>query len=306
MSGETQGVEAQVYDQLAERAQKHFGDSALSVIVRVGDYDPEREPHNFDNVFFDARPNLSTPILFRGLASGLSGQSPRAVTEGVVRPFEPRVEELAERAEERKLMVITGHQTMFEPAFAVYGLQRAIARHTGRSYADMARATHLIAARSLATVDVLGRWPLTSIGRQLTNLYYTFPASENYRGDGSIPLEFQRANNARMLDQFAANTAQPGTIGILSASGTTEKKNDEGVYVIPRIRGDESRGTMGVLLQGWDILPVGGIYKHGLAAELGEIIPAEEVTPDAIHAAMEEVIAPSRGRHGVPTVYAEA
>jgi hypothetical protein len=203
-------------------------------------------------------------------------------------------------------MVITGHQTLFEPAFAVYGVQRAIARYTGRPYGEMARATHLMAARALSTVDVLGRWPLTSIGRQLTNLYYTFPDSANYRGEDSIPAAFQRDSNARMLARFAENTSQSGTLGVLAASGTTEKKNAEGVFVIPRIKGDEERGTMGVLLKGWDVLPVGGIYKHGLVAEPGEIIPAEEVSPDIIHAAMEDVVADSRGRHGVPTVYAEA
>lgn len=306
MSVEAQGVEAQVYEELAARAQKHFGSTALGKIVRIADYDPERETHNFDNVFFDARPNGLTPLLLTALATGVSGKSPRAVNRRIVDPFEPQIDEIVERMEARKLMVITGHQTLFEPAFAALGLQRAIARRTGHSYADVAQMTHIMAARALATVDVLGRWPLTSVGRQLTNIYYTFPSSQNYRGDDSMPLEFQRANNARMLAEFAENTDMTGVLGVLSGSATNEKKNEAGIYEIPRIKGDETHGTMGVLMQGWDVLPVGGIYKHDLIVEPGRIIPAEDVTPDIIHAAMADVVVASRNRHGVQAVYAEA
>lgn len=307
MSIEVPGVEAEVYEQLTERARKHFGESSLSAIVKVGDYDPSRPSHDFSQVFFEANPNMFTPAIFWGLASALAGKRPRDVREAVVEPFEPQIDDIAASAKDRKLMVISGHQTMFEPAYAVYGLQRALARHTGNSYADMAERTHLIAARALATVDIFGRISLTSVAQQLTNLYYSFPDSVNYRGDDSIPLQFQRASNAAMLEQYGANTGEPGTIGIMAASGTTEKKDQRnGMYVIPRIKGDKDHGTMGVLLQGWDLLFVGGIFKHGLQAEPAQLIPADEVSPDVIHDSMDNVIAASRNAHGVPTVYGEA
>lgn len=305
MSQEAPSVEQQVYDQLAERARKHFGESVFSIVTNIGKYDPSKPTHNFDNIFFEARPNRASDLLLSGLAAGVSRKL--ALNRRLVKPFEPVVDEVAERLEERKLMVITGHQTLFEPAFAALGAQRAVARHTGRTYADVARITHLMAARALATVDVLGRWPLTSLGRQMTNIYYTFPSSENYRGDDSIPHEFQKANNARMLAEFSDRTDTTGILGVLSASGTTEKFDKElGKYVIPRIKGDETHGTMGVLLQDWDILPVGGVYKKDLIVEPGKIIPAEDVTIDVVHAMMKDVIVPSRNRHGVPAIYAEA
>ncbi|MGH7193218.1 MAG: hypothetical protein ACREJM_06740, partial [Candidatus Saccharimonadales bacterium] len=230
-----------------------------------------------------------------------------AVTRGVVEPFEPMVEDLTESIMDRKLMVLTGHQTMFEIPLDAYGVQKAVAAYTGEFYADMAERTHLIAARALATADIFGRIPLTRVAQMLTNLYYSFPATENYRGDDSIPLEFQKEKNAIMLDQFAANTAVTGTLGVMAASGTTENKDKKtGVYMIPRIGGDETHGTMGVLLDGWDLLPVGGIFEHGLQAEPGEIIPAAEVSQAVIHEVMESVIAASRTAHGRPTFYGQA
>lgn len=304
MSVEAPGVEAQVYEQLAERARIHFGESALSAIVKIGDYDPSRPTHDLDKVFFEADPNGFTPAIFGLLSSALTAQTPRGVTRGVVEPFEPMVEEITESIMDRKLMVLTGHQTMFEIPLDAYGVQRAVAAYTGNFYEDMVGRTHLIAARALSTADIFGRIPLTRVAQMLTNLYYSFPATDNYRADGSIPLDFQRAKNAVMLDQFAANTAHTGTLGVMAASGTTEKKDKTtGMHVIPRVAGDRDHGTMSVLLDGWDLLPVGGIFKHGLQAEPGEIIPAAEVSPAVIHEVMESVIAASRTAHGVPTYY---
>jgi len=307
MSAETPGVEEQVYDQLAARARKHFGESILSAIVHINDYDPNKETHDFNNVFFEAQPNSFSLSLLKGLATGVSGKGPRTVRRQLVEPFEPVVDEAVERLEERKLMIVSGHQILFEPAWAAFGLQRAIASRTGRPYQEQVRATHLIAARALATADVLNKWTLTRVAQHLANIYYSFPSSDNYRGDSSIPLEFQRANNARMLDVFAERTDAPGNIGVVAGSGTTEKFDKQrGKFVIPGIKGDENRGTMGVLMQGWDVLPVGGVYRKNLIVEPGRIIPAEDVTPEVIHAAMESVVAASRNRHGVPAVYAKA
>lgn len=300
-------VERQVHGQLVIRARKRFGDSPLmSKLLVTPEYDPVRPTHNFDNVFFEARPNRGTGLLLSVLATAIGHKSPRGIRRALVEPFKPQLDEIAGGLEKRKLAIFTGHQTLFEPAFAALGLQRALAGHTGRPYGDLAKATHLMAARALAVTDVLGRWPLTRVGQHLTNVYYTFPSSDNYR-DGSIPADFQKANNARMLTLFAEQTDQPDTIAAMAASATTDKfDKDLGKYVIQRVKGDETRGTMGVLLQGWDVLPVGGIYKHGLQVVPGEIIPAEEVTVDRIHAAMEDVVVASRNQLGVPAVYAQA
>ncbi|MGH7192675.1 MAG: hypothetical protein ACREJM_03970, partial [Candidatus Saccharimonadales bacterium] len=84
MSVEAPGVEAEVYEQLAERARKHFGESSLSAVVKVGDYDPTRPTHDFDRVLFEANPNGFTPAIFKLLASALTAKTPGAVTRGVV------------------------------------------------------------------------------------------------------------------------------------------------------------------------------------------------------------------------------
>lgn len=305
MTVEQQTVEAQVYGELAAQARKHFGESALSAIVKVADYDPEREAHNFDNTFFEARPNLLTPLLMTTLATAVSGKNPMAVNRRIVGPFLSQIENITERLETGKVMFMTGHQTMFEPGFVTLAVERAVSRQTGLPYAEIVKRTHLMATRALATVDIVSpRWSLTGVARQLMNVYYSFPATQNYRGSSGIPLDFQRHNNASMLAEFTANTAKPGTIGVLAVSGTTEKfDKDRGAFVVPRIQGDEYHGTMSVLLQDWDIVPVGGSFKRDLVAEPGQLIPAAEVTPDVLHAAMEDVIVASRNRHGIKTVY---
>lgn len=307
MSNETQSVEAQVFDELKSYAEGHFEETFLGKILGAGDYDPSRETHNFDNTFFDARPKWYTPKLLTAVACGVTKRGPRALHRLIVEPFEPQAEEIEERLDRGKLMVITGHQNVIEPGLAMLGLQRAVVEQTGKTYAEVANDTHLTAAMALLVVDILGRWSLAGLARQLTNVHGTFPATEKYRAAGTIPLDFQRDSNKRMLSTLAKLTNGRGKIGVMAVPATNETWNKEiGRNVIPRITGDDQKGTMGLLLQGWDILPVGGIFKHGFSIEPSEIIPARDVTPDIIHGVMESVIVASRERHGLPSVYAAA
>lgn len=307
MSIEDQSVEAQVFGELKDYAESHFGESYLGKIVGVGDYDPTRETHNFDNIYFDARPAWYTPKLLTTLACAITKRAPGALHRLIVEPFEPQADEIEERLDRGKLMMITGHQNVIEPGLAMIGLQRTIADQTGKNYAEVAKETHLTAAMAFLVVDILGRWALASLIRQMTNTHGTFPATKKYRETGSIPLDFQRESNKRMLSGLAKLTDARGKIGVMAAPATNEKWDKKiGRNVIPRITGDAQKGTMGLLMQGWDILPVGGIFKHGFSIEPSEIIPAEDVTPDIVHGIMESVIVASRERHGLPSVYATA
>jgi hypothetical protein len=307
MSIEAQSVEAQVFDELKGYAEDHFGETFLGKILAVGDYDPTRETHNFDNTFFNARPEWYTSKLLTGVACCVTKRGPRGLHRLIVEPFGSQAEEIEERLDRGKLMVITGHQNVLEPGLAMLGLQRAVVEQTGRNYAEVANETHLTAAKALLVVDILGRWPLASLARQMTNVHGTFPTTKKYRETGSIPLAFQRDSNKRMLARLAELTDARGKIGVTAVPATTEHWNKKiGRNVIPKIRGDAQRGTMGLLMQGWDILPVGGIFKHGFSIEPSEIIPAKDVTPDILHGVMESVIVASRERHGLPSVYAAA
>jgi hypothetical protein len=298
---EEPAMEEQVWAKLAQNAERNFGQTGFSKILRIADYDPTRETHNFDNVVFDAHPSWYTPLMLTGLAWAVS-RKPFGLDKRIVKPFESQIDEICERRERGKLMVITGHQIIFEPAFALLGLQKAVSRHTGESYAEVARETSVFVARAMAPVDILRKWPLTSLGRQLADVYYTLPRTDSYV---DVPEEFLRRLNMRTLIEFARRNAGSGRLVAMSASATEEKRNERGEYVVNRITGDERSGTMGLLMKGWDILPVGGNYKHDLVVEPGKIIPAKDATPEIMHAAMKDVIVASRLRHGIQAVYPE-
>lgn len=312
MSTEKRSEEAEVFDKLAHYARSHFGESFLGKILTVGEYDPTRETHDFNNTYFEARPKFYTPALLTGLASAITKRPPRgphSLRELTLEPFEPQAEEIAERYSGGKLMAITGHQNVIEPGLIMLGIQRTIMGQTGKSYAEVVESTHLTAAMALLVPDIFGRWSLAGLARQLTNLHGTYPATKKYREDpNGISHAFQHDSNRRMLANYAEITdGAQGVLGVMAAPATNEKWNKElGKNVIPRITGTAEKGSMGLLMQGWDILPVGGIYKHGYSVEPSEIIPAKDVTPDLIHGIMESVIVASRERHGLPSVYAEA
>lgn len=297
-------VEEQVWATLVDHAQRNrqrAGEQTLlSKITEIVDhYNPERETHNFDNVVFDAQAGRLTPFLLTGLAWAVSGK-PFQINQRIVKPFEPQIDEICEARERGRLMVLTGHQTIFEPAFALLGIQKAISKHTGESYADIARDTSVFVARAMAPVDIVLarlRWPLTSLGRQLADVYYTLPRTKNY---ADLPEDFLKQLNTRTLIEFAKRGRQ---LAAMSASATEEKKNEHGEYVINRITGDEKKGTMGVLLRRWHIIVVGGDYKRDLSVEPGKLIPAGEATPDLLHDEMQNVVVGSRLRHGIPAVY---
>lgn len=313
MSIERRSEEAEVFDRLAHYARSHFGESGLlGKILTVGEYDPSRETHDFNNTYFEARPKFYTPALLTGLASIITKRPPRgphSLRQLILKPFEPQAEEITERYSRGKLMAITGHQNVIEPGLVMLGIQRTIMRQTGKSYSEVAQDTHLTAAMALLVVDILGRWSLTGLARQLTNVHGTYPATKKYRQDpDGISRSFQHDSNQRMLTKYAQLTdGAQGVLGITAVPATNEHWDKAiGKNVVPRVTGDAERGTMGLLMRGWDILPVGGMYKHGYTIEPGEIIPAKDVTPDLLHGIMESVIVASRNRHGLPSVYAEA
>lgn len=291
-------MDEMVYCELANKARTHFSESRLGKLAHVSDYDPDKETHNFKNVYFEARPNRMTPVLFGAIAGAVAkSKNPRFVKEHLAKPFEGQVEEAIERLENGSLCIITGHQTMFEPGFIMYGLQRAIQAKTGENYADIAKDTHLIAARALTTVDLFGKWPLISLARQITNIYCTFPRTDNY---GDLPESFKKSHNRRMLAKFLSQTREVGSLAVLSASATTERKNDYGENVVPRVK----EGTMKLLQRGADVWPIGGRFKNGnIVIEPGKIIPADKVTHGIIHDEMERVVVGSRNKYGVPSVY---
>lgn len=285
----------EIYNNLAEKARSHFGESSLSKLVSTSEYDPNRDNHNFDKICFEANPNRCTPALIDSLASAVLKKSVLSTQKSVINPYLPSIEEARHSLEKGRLCVITGHQNLFEPAFAMYGLQRALGK-SGTDYKEAAKNTHIIATRALATVDILGKWPLTSLASQIANVYYTFPATENY---ADIPLDFRKAHNRNTVFEFFFNTKKVGSIGVMSTAATTERRNAQGAYVLKRV----TSGTMSLLQKDWDIWPIGGNFNLNKFKMIpGQIIPSSEVSPDRIHQAMSW-IAETRNENGVKAIY---
>ena len=290
----------QVYDLLVGKAQRHFSDSALAKLVKPSPYDPSRETHNFDNVVFEARPNRLTPSVIKGLACAVAGINPISLNKKIAQPFTGHIDNAMDSLCKGRLAVITGHQTMFEPCFALFGLQVALDKQGYSDYPDIAKDTHLVAARALATVDIAGRWPLTSLARQIANIYYTFPKTDSYK---DIPENIGNSHNRRMLAQLVSKTRPDGSIMVISSSATTEKKNSADYNVVPRV----TDGTLKLLQKNWDVWPIGGSFKSGsLEIRPGSIIPASDVSEDVIHSAMQDVVVASRNDLGIPSIYAQA
>lgn len=313
MSIERRSEEAEVFDRLAGYARSHFGEGGfLGKILTVGEYDPTREIHDFHNTFFEARPKFYTPALLTVLASAITKRPPRgphSLHELIVEPFKPQAEEIAESYSGGKLMVLTGHQNVIEPGLVMLGIQRTIMEQTGKSYSEIAQDTHLMAAMAILVVDILGRWSLAGLARQLTNVHGTYPATPKYRNDpDGISRSFQHDSNQRMLTKYAEVTdGARGVVGVAAVPATNEYWDKAiGRNVVPRVTGDAERGTIGLLMQDWDILTVGGTYRHGYSVEPDKIIPAKDVTPELIHGLVESVIVASRNRNGLPSVYAAA
>ncbi len=283
-----------IYESIAEKATHHFGESPLSRIARVADYDPKKLTHDFTEVYFEADPKFYTTALFDTIASKVMKSSRRQMRKQVVAPFRDTAWEAKESLQAGRLAVMTGHQTMFEPGFAFYGLQRALEK-TGENYGDLARNSHLIVARALSTVELFGKYPLTSLANQITNIHFTFPQTANYK---DIPKDFRSFHNRRTIASFLKETRKIGSIGIVAASATTEKKVD-GILELQPI----TSGTARLFSKDWDILPVGGTFKpDNFDLVPGEIIPASDVNSDRLDEAMDW-IAYTRRKNGVPAVY---
>lgn len=287
-----------IHSELQGHMRRHKEANKLGFLMAVDEPNTESDLFDFEVTHFPTRQKFYTPATLVFLSRALLRTNGRQLGAA----FTDEIDDIEQSVKERRLLLITGHDDMYEPMAAAHGLQYELTRRSGIKKRDLAKKTHVLGVRTTAYGSLFGRFPLIRIAQSECNFHPTFPDNKTYRGkDSKISKDFLATYGNRMLENFRLATAEVGSIAILAASS----KDDElvnGEYVMQRVKHGLIKR---IITTGWDVMFVAG-YKENKKRRLSvsSIIPSAQVNRDVTHAGMSW-IAKQKTSHGRPTVYAD-
>lgn len=302
-----------VHEQLVKLAEARHQESEEG-LMQVAPYDPNSPYHDLN---IDVHPNtrkLSSEALQHMAELLLHNFDRTRYTPGRLETFtgmrdllRPQLAPIKPRLEAgNRLMVVTAHQTRFEPAVGAFLVQAALAE-TPQEHDDLRNRTSIIISQYLRAFNVnIGMLMggedkyenLVKIASEIGSIVLSFPNSFNMRKLSGIDQDFQRSSNTEPLQKIGK--MPPGSICANAANGTMEKLQN-GVYPIS----DVQKGTRRIIKDGWDVIFLASALDIDKPfSTASRLIPAGEVTDEVIHGGMTW-IAQTLSDHDVPATYAK-
>jgi len=299
---------------LLERLAHVRHQESESGLMRVATYDPDLPYHDLNIDLHPATNELNSEAL-KHMAELLLHNFDRTKYEpGTLDTFtrmrdalKPQLTPVKPRLEaDSKLMIVTAHQTRFEPAVGAFLVQAALAE-TPEEHDALRHRTSIMISRYLESFEVnIGMLSggedkyenLVKIACEIGAIVLTFPDSVNMRKLSGIDPAFQRNRNAGPIQKI--KELPPGSICVNAATGTMEQLQN-GVYPMSEVK----KGTRRVCKDGWDVVFLANALDIDEPFSVAsKLIPAGEVTDEVMHGGMTW-IAQTLSERGVPATYAK-
>lgn len=307
----TSELNGRVYGQLADMAGMRQQASEAGLMA-VGRFDPDSEYHDLSQAVFPATHNVAPEALLHMGELILNNFNTKAYKPGTTETVEAVIDSLRKPlapvrqriADGHKVMLLTAHETRFEPAVVTFLAQAAMAESPAQQNA-MRSASSIIISRYLACFNInVGKMAggenkyinMVSLARELGVTALSFPNTKNMDELSGLDKGFRYGYNSRMREQLTEHDKVQ--LCVIAANGTMEQKVG-GVYPISEVKS----GTQKLIQDGWDVMTIASAHSADEPFSVASrLIPAREVTDEVVHNQMHW-IADTLTERGTPATY---
>jgi hypothetical protein len=304
-------------------SDRYLRRSGFDRIAYSAPYDPADPLCDYETTWWEARPNrFSIPVgkLILGKSHRISG---REIDRVFVAPFAAEAARLTAALPEYPLMLVNGHDVDLQAALTLLSASIGIARadQGGRFQSTLEETiaiAHGVATRGMAPIVIgsqklPGRLTFVRLQQLVVNPHLSFPINREMIESG-IPQDFRKRYNAKLRAEVVEVARAPTnhrqgfrTLWSMAPGGTPDFKG-EGAHADKLLTKCVEQATVRLIEEmGCGLLPVYTSLGKGrgpTTLELGEIVPADEVT-DTTVASMMADLAAYRRRHGEENVFYE-